>query len=397
MIRHPLHSAAGRTRPDLCRVTDGIAASLRQFSVSAQRNNPDDDWGDGPRRPTGRQRTEAAVDEIISMMKKNVTPSQQTPATSPEFSMRPMGRAQRPNVITLDNLSRGGLNGNNPRDIRLSINRNGDGPNRGAFGPNIIRGGFRGRGRGGSFSPSFNGGGGMTRGRGGGGGGGGRFNRDDRPRRGARGGAGGAGQRRRRRGNKDDKEGDMEEEDSVDTPRINAYLEEKETGMTMAFNPSLSLESLAGWGPAIATSTSPFGQGEVVLRQARILGGGQHFHPQHLMGPDDIRAGYRDGTGVFVPPSEEGKQWAKQVLKDKPITAPPEVQTAVLEDAILGKYNGPQYADPKDVLGTIRSYVKRDGTWNVQAERRIEEKVRALLSRGQPAGGAGAKEARPKA
>lgn len=168
-------------------------------------------------------------------------------------------------------------------------------------------------------------------------------------------------------------------------------------GTTMAFNPSLTLESLTGWGPAVATSGTPFGQGEIVMRQARILGGGQPFHPQYYMNPTDMRIGYRDGTGIFVPPSEEAKLWTKQVLKDKPIVAPPEVKTAILEDALLGKYDGPKYADPNDTTGTIRSYVKRDGTWNVQAERRIEEKVRTLLPGGRPAGKAGGQEARPKA
>lgn len=165
----------------------------------------------------------------------------------------------------------------------------------------------------------------------------------------------------------------------------------------MAFNPSLSLESLTGWGPGVATSGTPFGQGEIVMRQARILGGGQHFHPQFLMQPDDMHKGYRDGTGIFIPPSKEAKQWTKQVLKDRPIVAPPEVKTAILEDALLGKYDGPKYADPNDTTGTIQSYVKRDGTWNVQAERRIEEKVRSLLPGGRPASKADGQEARPKA
>ncbi|KAI1137101.1 hypothetical protein F5Y05DRAFT_78518 [Hypoxylon sp. FL0543] len=383
MIRHPLHSAVGRARPDLCRVTDGIAASLRQFSVSARRSNPDEN-GDGDRKPTNRQRSAAAVNEIISMMEDNKSPSTKTFTTGsgarPEAgSYAPPARAQRPNIITLNNLRSGGLN------------RNSSGP--GASGPRIIRGGFRGRGRGGGSS--FNTGGAMRRG----GGGGASANRDDRPRR-SRPRAGGRGGSRRRR---EDKEGEEDDEWDLNEgmdPAVKAYLEEKEMGTTMTFNPTLTLESLTGWGPAVATSGTPFGQGEVVMRQARILGGGHAFHPQHLLLPDDIRAAYRDGTGVFVPPSEEAKQWTRQVLKDKPITAPPEVKTAILEDALLGKYDGPKYADPEDTTGTVRSYVKRDGTWNVHAERNIEAKVQTLLSRSQPAGAAGkggAQEARPKA
>ncbi|KAI1408956.1 hypothetical protein F5Y13DRAFT_97612 [Hypoxylon sp. FL1857] len=418
MIRHPLHSAVGRARPGLCRVTDGFAASLRQFSVSAQRCNPDDSRDDGPRKPTGRQRAAAAVDEIVAMEGRAASPSRHTFASSsgsrPEArsSSTPPAGAQGPKIITLTSLPRGGLNRNAFRKVDPinggggNGNGYGDGSDRNASGPNIIRGGFRGRG--GSSAPSYRIGGAVRRGRSGGGGGGGNFNRDDRPRRSARagGGGGGRGQGRGPRGRrrddkggkdgKDDKDGGEEEVPEIE-PRIMEYLEAKETGTTMPFNPSLSLESLTGWGPAVATSGTPFGQGEIVMRQARILGGGQHFHPQHIMNSHETLIAYRDGNGAFIPPSNEAKQWAKQVLKDRPIVAPPEVKTAVLEDALLGKYDGPKYADPEDAVGTIRSYVKRDGTWNVRAERGIEEKVKTLLSGGQPAANAGGKEARPKA
>lgn len=157
-------------------------------------------------------------------------------------------------------------------------------------------------------------------------------------------------------------------------------MEQKETGATMAFNPSVTLASLAGWGPAVATSSTPFAQGETALRQARILGSGDNFHPTHLHNPHEMRLGWRDGTGVFIPPSEEGKLWAKQVLRDREVKAPAEIKTAVLEDALLGKYGeGPKYADPKDTLATVRNYARRDGTWNAAAERSIEAKVRRLL------------------
>ncbi|OTA64163.1 hypothetical protein K449DRAFT_381107 [Hypoxylon sp. EC38] len=396
MIRHPLHSAVGHTRPDLCRVTDGIAASLRKFSVSARRSNPDDK-NDDPNKPNGRQRAAAAVDELIATVERTVSFSKQTLAPKSGPSL-PQTQAQRSNVINVKSLPRGGLNGTGFR--RLNLSNTGGSTDRSASGPNIIRGGFRGRGQGPTTttSSSFGMRGPRPQGREGGGV---SFNRDDRPRRarGSRAGGGSGGRRRRRYGEdrEDGKKRDEEEKSQGMEPRVKAYLDQKEMGTTMAFNPSLSLESLTGWGPAVATSGTPFGQGEIVMRQARILGGGQHFHPQYLMPPDDIRAGYRDGTGIFVPPSEEAKQWTKQVLKDKPIVAPPEVKTAILEDALLGKYDGPKYADPKDTVGTIRSYVKRDGTWNVQAERRIEEKVSTLLPASRPTGQAGGQEARPKA
>ncbi|KAI0103579.1 hypothetical protein F4814DRAFT_431923 [Daldinia grandis] len=414
MIRHPLNSTVGRTRPDLKRVTDGIAASLRQFSVSARRSAEDDNSNnnddDRSQRPSGRERSVAAVNELIATVDGVIGSSRpvynataKTPSPSPD-------RSQGPNIITSKNLPRGGFTGitrvpisNGPNIIRSDNfqprggfnNIRGAGapsgmpPRLGASnGPTIIRGGFRGRGGGGSlpsrggdprFGPLRQGG---PRG-GGGGGGGGNRRPDDRPRR---------GRGSRRRGDDDergvkrrDAEQQADESRQITTPSIKAYLEGKETGQTMAFNPSLSLASLAGWGPAVATSSTPFGQGETVLRQARILGGGQAFHPQYLEKPLSLHIAWREGNGAFVPPSDEARLWKKQVLKDRPFEAPAEVKTAVLEDALMGKYGeGPKYADPEDTIGTLRSYVRRDGTWNVHAERRIEDKVRGLLGQSVP-------------
>ncbi|KAI1774724.1 hypothetical protein F4818DRAFT_71074 [Hypoxylon cercidicola] len=396
MIRHPLRSAVGRSRPDLNRVTDGIAASLRQFSVSARRSADDDD--DSQPKPTRRQRSAAAADELISILDGSF--SNKTPATS--SASRPVNRtslsdspARGPNIISVQSL---------PRSGALSstgwINEIASSPSAPSGNRNVIRGKFIGRGRGGgNFAASGRMGGGW----------------DDRPQR-ARGGDGGRGRGRGRGGGRgggrgrrrrDDGDGEFggrrqgegagggKGEPLDNPPRVQAHLEQQETGRTLAFNPSLTLESLAGYGPAVATSGTPFGQGETVLRQARVLGGGEAFHPTHLVHPDAVRAAWRDGTGVFVPPTPEARQWVDTILErmvaksGEPFGAPAEVKQAVLEDALLGRYDGPRYADPKDALATVRSYVKRDGTWNAQALRGMEAKIRSLLERrGEGAGGA---------
>ncbi|KAK6949421.1 hypothetical protein Daesc_009497 [Daldinia eschscholtzii] len=394
MIRHPLNSAVGRTRPDINRVTDGIAASLRQFSVSARRsaednNNNNNNDDDSSRRPTGRQRSMAAVNELIRTVDSGISAaagmSNQNTANAPPAAGRPQG----PNVISLKNLPNG-LAG-----IRRTASPGGPPPQFSANGgPRIIRGGFVGRGRGGGAGtgfPSRGGGGAGFPSRGGPRGPRGpRPGSDDRPRR-ARGGARGRG---RGRGGKD---GDEEEGggrrrnkrlqnlqegegDIMENLKVKSYLEEKETGTTRNFTPTLTLNTLAGWGPAVATSSSPFGQGETVLRQARILGSGMAYHPQNLETPFEMTKRWRDGNGTFVPPSYEGQVWKVRVMKTRRFKAPDEVKTAVLEDALLGKYgDGPKYADITDTIGTLRSYVRRDGTWNADAERRIENKVRSLL------------------
>ncbi|KAI6088124.1 hypothetical protein F4821DRAFT_258296 [Hypoxylon rubiginosum] len=416
MIRHPLQSAVGRTRPDLNRVADGIAASLRQFSISARRSASDDNDSQPPRPPTGPRllRNAAAVNEVLSilddssMRQPRAQTQNQTPATSStprpitkRPSPNPPARAQGPNTITVNTQPRGGANRLGD-DLTLN-GRN----NEITSAPQVIRGGFRGRGRGfrggfgdNNFTPSDRSGGPPQSNN--------NFNRDDRPRRGrgrgaggargggARGGRGGRGGNRRRRedGDRDSRgrKGDGSGPLLDAAPHVKAYLEQRETGETLAFNPSLTLQSLAGYGPAVATAGTPFGQGETALRQARIMGGGDFFHPLHIKHPDEVRAAWRDGAGVFVPPSAEARQWTDAVLErmveksGKPFGAPEEVKQAVLEDALLGKYEGPKYAELNDTAATIRSYVKRDGTWNAQAERGIEAKVMSLL--GQRRGGA---------
>ncbi|KAI1105713.1 hypothetical protein F4804DRAFT_109969 [Jackrogersella minutella] len=421
MIRHPLHSAAvGRARPDLSRVADGIAASLRQFSISAQRCAPDrNDDEDRRPRPSGRQRTVAAVDEIISTMEGGPadTPRTSYPPSEAHRSFRP-AEAAPPRPIEA---SRDAGSDDKPRFvIRREYREYMDSPrggmrggmrggsSGGPSGPNIIRGGFRGRG--GGASSFSRGGGASSFGRGGGGygggygnsdggggygsfsrgrGGGGFRGRDDRPRRsrgprrarGSRNDEDGEGGRRKRNG----REQESEPQQLLGTePHVREYLDAQEQGETAAFNPALSLAELAGWGPAVATSKTPFGQGETVLRQARILGGGQAFHSSHLQDPLAMRLAWRDGMGLFTPTGEDAQMWTRQVMRDRVVQAPAEVKTAVLDDAMLGQYQGPQYADTNDTLGTVRSYVKRDGTWNVHAERSIEAKVSSMIGKSAP-------------
>ncbi|KAI2602252.1 hypothetical protein GGR54DRAFT_529432 [Hypoxylon sp. NC1633] len=414
MIRHPLHSAVGRVRPDLNRVTDGISASLRQFSISASRSSFDDDSkgkgsgsdnNDRP-RPSSRQKSADTFKELLAVV-DNVRPSSSS-SKGATISKSQLNTFTRSKDITVSSLS-------DDNSFRKDTDRN------------IIRGGFRPRARGGegnfaasrgAFSRDGGGGGGRGgRGRGGnnfapsrgafgrdgGGGRGGRgrggFSRsgDDRPRRG-RGGARGGRGRGRGRGNEDKGQtGEDKYEPGLDDPRIKEYFAEQDTGDTTVYNPALSIDLLAGWGPAVATSSSPFGRGETVLRAARILAGGQAYHPSHVLSIRDTANGYRHGNGLFIPPSKEGKEWIDMWAKGKTLVRPDEVKTAVLEDTLLGMYGeGPKYADPNDTIGVLRSYVKRDGTWNAHASRSIEAKMRSMLglqAEAEAGAGTGAAEA----
>ncbi|KAI1496010.1 hypothetical protein F5X99DRAFT_425271 [Biscogniauxia marginata] len=384
MLRHPLSSAVGRTAgADISRVTDGITASLRNFSVARklqQDNSNDGDNNDDYSLPLmGKQRAAAAFDELMSISdmptnSDSSSASPSSPAASPDTD-KPTQTPIRP--AALASLTRG------PRIIKVSSLPSRDGVR-------IIRGGFRGPGGAGPPAggrrPSIPG---MTgdlyrqpqrfAGRGGGGGGGGG---------GGRGGRRGRGRRReggdgdRRRGGRDDgRQGDPED---VEDPAVQAWREEKEMGALVPYNPSVSLSVLAGYGPAVATSTTPFAAAETATRQARILGGGDAYHEGHLLEPQDAQARFRDGEGVFFPTPRA----RKLARRNSPSTLgwiglpPEETRTAVLEAALLGHYDGPRFAEPGDTAGAVRSYVRRDGTWNADASRRIEAKIMSLLPDG---------------
>jgi hypothetical protein len=92
---------------------------------------------------------------------------------------------------------------------------------------------------------------------------------------------------------------------------------------------------------------------------------------------------YKEGSGVFFP-TQEMKKWSADVMKLEEFPpVPKETKDAVLQDALLGTYQGPQYVDHTDTLGAVRNYAKKDSTWNADAERRIIEKVRSLLPGGK--------------
>ncbi|KAI1150492.1 hypothetical protein F4825DRAFT_426464 [Nemania diffusa] len=350
MIRQPLHSAIGRSRAEFSRVTDGIAASLRAFSTAQQLAAVQDGNNEITSRPTGRQRAADAFSDLMDLNNTN--------------TRRPSAPVD--NVIRKIDL----------RSESASL------PARSASstgGPIIIRGGLRGgfRGRGGATGLSFrpggapHGGGMMGAGRRGGG----------RAREGGRGGGEGGRSRRQERGEKDEADAAADEEWS---PEVLAMREATEIGSTHQFDPSFSKSDLAGWGPGMAATGSSFGKDETVLRQARILGGGQYFHPLHILRVSDLRMRYYgdDTKGLFFP-SEEAKEWSAKTLGVSSFSpVPQETKDAVLQDALLGTYQGPEYADTRDTLGTVRSYVRRDASWNTDSARRIEEKIRSLLPGG---------------
>ncbi|KAI1872195.1 uncharacterized protein JN550_003914 [Neoarthrinium moseri] len=390
MIRNPIHSTLGRGRPELTRLSEGIAASLRQFSIAQARCD------DKPSRPSGRQRSAAAASELVAMNEDRKPARGAAPQAARASASRPAAATrapEMPKVITIANLRGGGLRGGIQGRFAGPNKAQGPGGSAASSGA-VIRGGFRGRGRGGAFRGGAAGGrGGAVGGRGGAGGyrggaGGYRGGRgrglrrgrgDDRPMR---------GPRRTQEEKEDDQEYQRFKNMGEEDPEVSAYVEKVECGVVHTYTPMAPKEllaDLAAYSPAVASS-APISQTATTLFQARMLGGGKPYHPDEYTHPRDAKKLYTEGEGIFFP-SPEAKAWTEKAGNFNFKAPPQETTSAVLNVALQGKYEGPKFAPSTDAFGTIQSYVKRDGTWNMVAERGIEAKVRSLLV-AAPKGGA---------
>ncbi|KAK8064911.1 hypothetical protein PG994_007549 [Apiospora phragmitis] len=343
-------------------------------------------------RPDLHRRSAAAIKELFSMTQRDRAPQDNNPSRSSngnnsDGTAAPKPRApEAPKIISVSSL-RGGTGGRFTGVRRTAHGVStlpGGGP-----GGNVIRGGLPGgfRGRGGVMRGAFGPGRGGFAARGGGGAGGAG---------GGRGGAmaGGRGRGGRRRGDdSDDRPNrrrdrpDRAEEDAYrrfaasgsEDPAYDAWVEPLEQGTVQTYNPSFDLiKDLAGYAPAIHATA---------LTQTRILGGGRAYSSDDIPGPEDAKKQYTEGHGVFFP-SEEAKKLISRRAEMEFQDPPEETKSAILDAALLGKYEGPKFAQPGDHLGSVRSYVKRDGTWNADAERRIEAKIKSLLPAQQAAAAA---------
>lgn len=264
----------------------------RPFSTTPRRL--DDDAG----KPTMRERSVAAASALGAMSRpSNPTESLQQQESSRVLDARRLG-ANRPapavvrrpvtpggpasNVISLKSLPRRSDGSARPLVRRTSFPEGGQGgqggrPDQGAA--TGATGRFVRRPTGAGIARASNSGGGRFQGRAGGGGGGGRVG-------GGGGGGGGGGMRGRsktaRKPRSDDdkkkreddaKNGDMSAMDA----EVRAYVREQEIGgVARAYTPSTTLESLIGWGPAVATNTA-LGQADLAVRNMRLMGGGRPY------------------------------------------------------------------------------------------------------------------------
>ncbi|EFX05876.1 hypothetical protein CMQ_3945 [Grosmannia clavigera kw1407] len=267
-------------------------------------------------------------------------------------------------------------------------------------GPTGVWSGFSGNARTGRFAGSRMGGIGGGAGAGGG--------RNGGRASGRAGGAGGGRKRRpmkrRGKGGEDEEGGGkrgQQQEPNALTVQEQTWLEEREVGTATTYRPSLTRESLEGYGPAVASSTSAAANTGAVLRAMRVLGGGMPFCAE-LPNPTAAYDRLMSGQPVFFDSVAErtaaeeallSKRLVKQLSKNgqdgkdgKALRAIAPVRvatkTAILDTTVRGLYaNGDSQTATGGgaVFEALRRYRSKDATWSAAAGRAVENKVRSLL------------------
>ena len=390
MFKWHVHSAIGRGRPvahDFARVADGIAASLRAFSVSARRAAEDrmymlflqivtlvDIWNcavliyiienDAPIRPRTQKATET-LDEISSLQP---APARGVDARS--LAARPAAELKITRQMVASPAPRGNFR---------------SGGDRGPFrsGP---RGGMRGGPRGGLGA---RGRGGAARGRGRG--------RGDGRRKTARGGA------KKQSSDEDWEQPPMTEEELE-------YQELSDGGFTVEYNPTTSLEDLAAWGPP--TMSSERGIKESLINRfstaanTATVPGGFKYADEHLMNAS------RSGMAMFENAEERKKAqewWAKNEELD-PARTPDHVekgagvahhflhmmgvrhmaskelgvlskqdQEDIMKQWVAGQHHAPKSMEKGDILSAVQRQTRRNGTYLQADMEGFEKKLKQLL------------------
>ncbi|KAM0284259.1 hypothetical protein ACHAQH_002049 [Verticillium albo-atrum] len=372
-----LRSATGRTRLEAQRTRDAVATCIRQFSTTGfffEESSSSNGSSNNAGKPVdGRSRSRAAASEISSLLRG----ASGRGGLSDARSFRGRGVEQKTplNVIGLRSVPREGGAG----VVQAPAGFGG----RGGAG----RGGFRSRGGFGGRGGGFEGRGGGFGGRGGGGmrgrGGRGRGGR-------GRGGRGGRGRGRGDRAGGDrDVEGDNQmNQRSLDryfvpaTEREQAYADGLQFGEATVFTPgAVTIESLTGYGPAVA-SDGDRAKVETVMQNLRILGGAKPFEPRCFGVPEwtakELKR-EKDGMLFFDTPEEKAHFVASE--PELKIEAAEEaVQKVILQRAVKGEYEKPQYSEAKKPVDIARNAHLKDSTYREKDIESFEAKVKQLVA-----------------
>jgi hypothetical protein len=202
-------------------------------------------------------------------------------------------------------------------------------------------------------------------------------------------GPGGARQGRAKKKVKPDQEDgkDDDKEKLVWSAEEQIIVNNMEQGVVTPYNPVVTHETLAGYGPAIATNSS-VSQVERALRSMRILAGGRAFNSDIVY--DDarrtLRKYYQEKQPLFFD-SIRQKDWLeaqRQGAKMHP--AKQATRKAIIQAAILGQYeaHGPKPADSKDAFGSVASYLGKHVSYRPKDIQMFNQKLQTLLPKAAP-------------
>ncbi|KAK3939691.1 hypothetical protein QBC46DRAFT_387322 [Diplogelasinospora grovesii] len=166
-----------------------------------------------------------------------------------------------------------------------------------------------------------------------------------------------------------------------------AFINKVEQGVVTEYTPEVTLESLAGYGPALATETK-ISKVETALRTMRILGGGRPFDNEGVTvnTKDSVIRYYHEKKPLFMNSVEE-KEWLESSKQGFKIYPPTEsTKSMIVEKSILGVYGEtPKFvADVKDTMGMLASYHARDFSYKSSDAKKFDDKIRSLLAEAAP-------------
>ncbi|KAL2756576.1 hypothetical protein ACRALDRAFT_208509 [Sodiomyces alcalophilus JCM 7366] len=189
-----------------------------------------------------------------------------------------------------------------------------------------------------------------------------------------------------------------------ETPEEHQYVFDRDHGTRTTFNPSLTAESLVGYGPAVAASNAT-AQGETVLENLRVLAGGAPFAPQPWGLPRHSvekiyysREGMRffsdvaekehvaawaagEEGGKFVEEKQAEKKYRKRAVPDVTAlkSAEEAVREAIVARAIVGEHEKPAFAPAGDAVAAARNWHLREGTYGPKDLESFEAKLKTLV------------------
>ncbi|AEO53891.1 hypothetical protein MYCTH_2031061, partial [Thermothelomyces thermophilus ATCC 42464] len=193
-------------------------------------------------------------------------------------------------------------------------------------------------------------------------------------------GSGASGPRSRGAKKDSDKETTPESGKLVWNPEEQAVLDRLDKGEVVPHTPKLTAETLTGYGAAVATD-APIGPAETVLRNMRLMTGGMAFNSDSGVTTDlkEVMKRYFYKKPIFVHSKGE-REWIESAYPKLRLVGPNEkIKKAILEPAVLGKYEEPKFADITDVKGTMANYHSRTSTYMEADSQKFIDKVLSLL------------------